>query len=83
MRWSHLKGQQWGGTTLPVTHDGHFYNAEIKVSEQFVLKRKNTTLFRTKVAWYQNWNDNINLIIIFTILAGSKCLHSTSFKAGH
>ena len=31
MRWSNLKGQQWGGTTLPINHDGHFYNAEIKV----------------------------------------------------
>ena len=34
MRWSNLKGQQWGGTTLPITHEGHFYNAEIKASMQ-------------------------------------------------
>lgn len=31
MRWSNLKGQQWGGATLPMNHDGHFYNTEIKV----------------------------------------------------
>ena len=31
MRWSNLKGQQWGGTTLPLVHDGKFYNSEIKV----------------------------------------------------
>ena len=31
MRWSRLKGQQWGGATLPIHHDGHYYNTEIKV----------------------------------------------------
>ena len=31
MRWSKLKGQQWGGVTLPARHDGHFFNTEIKV----------------------------------------------------
>ena len=31
MRWSNLKGQQWGGATLPMRHDGHFYNMEMQV----------------------------------------------------
>ena len=31
MRWSNLKGQYWGGASLPTTHDGNFYNTEIKV----------------------------------------------------
>ena len=31
MHWSKLNGQQWGGATLPVTHDGNYYNSEIKV----------------------------------------------------
>ena len=31
LRWSKLRGQMWGGATLPVTHDGQFYNVEIKV----------------------------------------------------
>ncbi len=33
MKWSNLKGQQWGGSTLPVTHDGEFYNIELTVSK--------------------------------------------------
>ncbi|XP_066268973.1 uncharacterized protein [Branchiostoma lanceolatum] len=33
MRWSNLKGQQWGGATLPVSHDGHFWNAELKFDQ--------------------------------------------------
>ncbi|XP_078584813.1 uncharacterized protein LOC144866990 isoform X3 [Branchiostoma floridae x Branchiostoma japonicum] len=33
MRWSNLKGQQWGGATLPVNHDGHFWNAELKFDQ--------------------------------------------------
>ena len=32
MRWSKLKGQQWGGATLPVFHEGNFSNVEMKVS---------------------------------------------------
>jgi len=31
MKWSNLKGQQWGGATLPVHHDGEFFNIELKV----------------------------------------------------
>lgn len=31
LKWSNLKGQQWGGATLPLQHDGEFYNIEIKV----------------------------------------------------
>ena len=40
MRWSNLKGQQWGGTTMPLTHDGHFYNSEIKVSANKHVHKK-------------------------------------------
>lgn len=32
MKWSKLKGQQWGGATLPIIHDGNFYNFEMAVS---------------------------------------------------
>ena len=31
MKWSNLKGQQWGGATLPLFHEGEFYNIEMKV----------------------------------------------------
>ena len=31
MKWSNLKGQQWGGSTLPMNHDGEFFNIELKV----------------------------------------------------
>ena len=31
LKWSNLKGQQWGGATLPLQHDGEFFNIEIKV----------------------------------------------------
>nr|XP_002734565.1 PREDICTED: uncharacterized protein LOC100373469 [Saccoglossus kowalevskii] len=33
LRWSRLKGQQWGGATLPLTHDGKFYNIEMKLDQ--------------------------------------------------
>ncbi|XP_077989963.1 uncharacterized protein LOC144444426 [Glandiceps talaboti] len=33
LRWSRLKGQQWGGATLPLQHDGYFYNIEMKVDQ--------------------------------------------------
>ena len=32
LHWSKLKGQQWGATTMPIEHKGHFYDTEIKVS---------------------------------------------------
>lgn len=32
MRWSKLKGQTWGAATLPINHDGRYYNVEMKVS---------------------------------------------------
>ena len=32
MKWSNLKGQQWGGSTLPINHDGEFFNIELQVS---------------------------------------------------
>ncbi len=31
LRWSKLKGQMWGAATLPINHDGQFYNVEMKV----------------------------------------------------
>ena len=31
MRWSKLKGQMWGGATLPMLHEGHYYNTDMKV----------------------------------------------------
>ncbi|XP_064652604.1 uncharacterized protein LOC135503146 [Lineus longissimus] len=33
MRWSKLKGQEWAGSTLPLNHDGHFYNYECKIDQ--------------------------------------------------
>ena len=33
MKWSNLKGQQWGGATLPLSHDGEFYNIELKIEQ--------------------------------------------------
>ena len=33
LRWSELKGQQWGGATLPVQHDGHYHNIELKLDQ--------------------------------------------------
>ena len=33
LRWSKMKGQHWGGATLPIHHDGSFYNFEMKVCD--------------------------------------------------
>ncbi|EDV22569.1 uncharacterized protein TRIADDRAFT_58934 [Trichoplax adhaerens] len=33
LRWSNLKGQQWGGATLPVSHDGNFFNVDMKFNQ--------------------------------------------------
>ncbi|XP_072021333.1 uncharacterized protein [Amphiura filiformis] len=33
LRWSHLRGQEWGGATLPLVHDGKFHNVEVKVDQ--------------------------------------------------
>lgn len=33
MKWSNLKGQQWGGATLPLHHDGEFFNVELKLDQ--------------------------------------------------
>ncbi|KAK7489378.1 hypothetical protein BaRGS_00019322 [Batillaria attramentaria] len=33
MRWSKLRGQQWGGATLPLYHEGNFHNVEMKVDQ--------------------------------------------------
>lgn len=33
MKWSNLKGQQWGGATLPIHHDGEFFNIEMKLDQ--------------------------------------------------
>ena len=34
-----MKGQQWGAATLPVEHQGHFYDTEMKVSHGCVVSR--------------------------------------------
>ena len=44
LKWSNLKGQQWGGATLPLQHDGEFFNIEIKVV--FLLIRLSLELLR-------------------------------------
>lgn len=33
MRWSRLRGQQWSGATLPVTHNGRFYDTEMSFNQ--------------------------------------------------
>ncbi|CAD5113719.1 DgyrCDS2883 [Dimorphilus gyrociliatus] len=33
LRWSQMKGQMWGGSTEPITHDGLFHNTEIKLDQ--------------------------------------------------
>lgn len=35
LRWSKLKGHQWGTSTVPVDHQGHYYNTDIKVRNAF------------------------------------------------
>lgn len=52
MKWSKLKGQQWGGATLPLFHEGEFYNIEIKVGGNIVhiLFWKKSTSNKTRNA---------------------------------
>ena len=33
LQWSKLSGQQWGGATLPVNHDGRFGSSELKIDQ--------------------------------------------------
>ncbi|KAJ8020621.1 hypothetical protein HOLleu_40259 [Holothuria leucospilota] len=33
LRWSRLRGQEWGGATLPLSHDGNFFNVEINIEQ--------------------------------------------------
>ncbi|XP_022101493.1 uncharacterized protein LOC110985071 [Acanthaster planci] len=33
LRWSNLRGQEWGGATLPMNHEGRFHNVEIKIDQ--------------------------------------------------
>jgi hypothetical protein len=33
LRWSELKGQQWGGACLPVQHDGQYHSIELKIDQ--------------------------------------------------
>lgn len=40
LRWSKLRGQFWGGATLPVGHDGHFYSIEMKVYMYKIMLRR-------------------------------------------
>ena len=37
MKWSNLMGQKWGAATLPLLHDGEFYNTELKVISELCL----------------------------------------------
>ena len=37
LRWSKMKGQHWGGATLPIHHDGSFYNVEMKVQLGWIM----------------------------------------------
>ena len=39
LKWSNLKGQQWGGATLPLQHDGEFFNIEVKVGARMFLRK--------------------------------------------
>lgn len=40
MKWSNLKGQKWGAVTLPLMHDGEFYNTELKVVYVMFVKAR-------------------------------------------
>eukprot|EP01135_Chromosphaera_perkinsii_P003239 Nk52_evm14s239 gene=Nk52_evmTU14s239 len=33
MRWSRLKGQEWGGATLPFSHSGEYHNVDLKINQ--------------------------------------------------
>ncbi|XP_052761377.1 uncharacterized protein LOC128204074 isoform X2 [Mya arenaria] len=33
LHWSKMKGQHWGGATLPIHHEGAFYNMEMKLDQ--------------------------------------------------
>ncbi|XP_046362564.2 uncharacterized protein LOC124139499 [Haliotis rufescens] len=33
LRWSKMKGQQWGGASLPIFHEGNFHNVEMKIDQ--------------------------------------------------
>lgn len=37
LRWSKLKGQEWGAATMPVQHKGNFYNTEMKVRDVRII----------------------------------------------
>lgn len=57
MRWSKLKGQTWGAATLPINHDGRYYNVEMKVSSVFHI-------FNIKHLWC-NIDGGMKIDIIF------------------
>lgn len=46
LKWSNLKGQQWGGATLPLQHDGEFFNIEIKVVKVLLVISHSLQLLR-------------------------------------
>ena len=37
LRWSKLKGQEWGAATMPVDHKGNFYDIEMKVGDIIIF----------------------------------------------
>ena len=59
LKWSNLKGQQWGGATLPLQHDGEFFNIEVKVGARMFLHKNGSvrqyTLQFQVLTKYQNW----------------------------
>ena len=57
MRWSKLKGQTWGAATLPINHDGRYYNVEMKVNSVFHI-------FNIKHLWC-NIEGGMKIDIIF------------------
>uniref|UniRef100_UPI00398ED48A uncharacterized protein ofcc1 n=1 Tax=Pristiophorus japonicus TaxID=55135 RepID=UPI00398ED48A len=37
LQWSNSKDQDWAGTTLPVYHDGNFYNIELRFNQSIAV----------------------------------------------
>ena len=57
LKWSNLKGQQWGGATLPLQHDGEFFNIEIKVGVNVIGSLSN---FKLEIAARMAQNSRFN-----------------------
>ena len=59
MKWSNLKGQQWGGATLPLFHEGEFYNIEVKVGGNIVWGIVPRVLIYSIISSYTQHNQTI------------------------